>query len=114
MPLDATGYLNPRTDRDLAVLRTAREGIARPGGWCQGAYTQGSAHCAVGWLAEALGQHRVYQTTKFFAHRVFKPLLPTSCDDLIDYNDTSNEQFEIVYMFDRAIARLEASDALAS
>jgi len=33
MPLDATGYLEPQTqtDRDLAVLRAAREGIATPG-----------------------------------------------------------------------------------
>jgi hypothetical protein len=115
MPFDDAGYRKTQTERDLAVLRAAREGIARPGGWCQGVYTKGEAHCALGWLAEAMGQHRVYQSTKLFADRMFGPLLPPLYDDLIAFNDTPPiDQSEIVYMFDRAIARLEASDALAS
>jgi hypothetical protein len=110
MPLDATGFAITETqlDRDLAVLRAARDGIARPGGWCQHSYTDGRAHCAVGWIAEALGLRWHNRLTRKFSERIFLPILPTSCLRLQDYNDAASEQMEIAYLFDRAIARLEA------
>jgi hypothetical protein len=113
MPRDGT-YLPPetQTDRDLAVLRAAREGIARPGGWCQGEMDKDDAHCAVGWLIHVSTDSLSQRAVDELIERTIHPAIPLSFrrtqGGAMTYNDTRRNQSTIVRWFDRAIARLES------
>lgn len=106
---------NPQIERDIAILRRARDGIASPGGWCQGDYTKGVAHCALGWICVAMDHDHVYQATLVFARRVFDPILPPPIfqedNRLVCANDSATSQQEMAYLFDGVIARLEEKGA---
>ena len=113
MPFDSSPLEAPlaEIERDLAILRRAREGIAQPGGWCQGFGTKGSAHCVMGWVSVA-SEFGVCQSNGF-ADRVLVPELPPRWArgfNIVEFNDCrGRKQAEVVALFDRAIARLERS-----
>lgn len=109
MPRDGS-YLpqETQTDRDLAVLRAAREEIARPGGWCKGEYHNiWGGHCAVGAIEVALGM-RSLKAAKEIATRLLVPALPYSSTTVAGFNDWSFRLKEdVLALYDRAIARVE-------
>jgi hypothetical protein len=109
MPFDNTNY-ETQIDRDLRILRAAREGISKPGGWCKRVATEGLAHCIIGWVDISGGLGCV--ETNRLANRVLVPALPLRYRqtgfNIVEFNDGYNrKQADVVALFDRAIARLE-------
>lgn len=122
MPFDAT----PIDDllQDVALLRMARKGIAKPGGWCTGVLNDGRAHCAVGWLivASRKADGAALARASELAVKYLYPELPAvyhmerrfgSMPDILrktraitSFND-KGRQADAVALFDRAIAKLE-------
>lgn len=97
MPFDA-GFLTNK-ELDLAILRAARDGISKPGGWCQHCPADGhGAHCALGWIQHIGGGHR--------AVRWLQEALPPRHQEwgVPCYNDSRwRTQRQMVRLFDRAI-----------
>lgn len=116
MPLDATGF--PITQRDcyLAILHTARDGIAQPNGWCQNTYQHGSSRCAAGWIAVASG-HPDFDTMVKLSRLLLRPSLPLrwrifgylfNINGVGPYNDVWwRRQTTMIRLFDRAIRKME-------
>jgi hypothetical protein len=115
MPFDGTNF-ERRVDRDVAILKSARAGIAQPGGWCQGGLLRSrrgelTSRCAKGWLAHAGGYKRA-DDLELASDRLLAPALPLLCR-LIDsrvsvYNDAPRRtQKQMVALFDRAIRLVE-------
>lgn len=105
-------------ERDLDILRKAREGIGDESRWCRMAYGYGEAHCAIGWVAKAMEEkHPKLQwpaatdAAETFAHEFLAPCIPTRSParTVGCYNDTHSHR-SVVKLFDRAIKRLEAMD----
>lgn len=118
MPFDGTVYEQTEVEMDLATLRTARKGIARPGGWRQGGFGEGESRCMAGWLWGARIPSRsdldrlqgmIYRELPWWAKD------HSALGSIAAYNDSWwRRQKDVVRLFDRAIIRLEARDALAS
>jgi hypothetical protein len=110
MPFDNTTYpeTETRTERDLRILRAAREGISKPGGWCRHMVTipgELARHCAVGWIGAAVGSFE--DETLAYAQSLLERDLPKPYKVVTTYNDNIVNQSTVVRLFDRAIARLE-------
>src|ERR1700723_483080 len=115
MPFDGTNF-ERRGDRDVAILKVGRGGIAQPGGWCQGAMVCNPGgplerRCAQGWLAHVGGYERA-DDLELASDRLLAPALPWRYR-LIDsrvsiYNDAPRRtQKQMVALFDRAIRLAE-------
>jgi hypothetical protein len=113
MPFDNTTYpeTETRTERDLRILRAAREGISKPGGWCQGKLSRSrNRHCAAGWIAEArrsLGYSHGSDNVLMTAQMLLGPDLPGGCAATVTVFNDTRSQYDVVSLFDKAIARLE-------
>lgn len=110
MPFDASTWTPPlvQAQHDLNLLREMRAGISAPGGWCQGVGTRADgARCILGWAGAVTGSDRRE------AARFLSRVMPFGGSGLIAFNDeVGRTQAEVVALFDRAIARLEASYAV--
>lgn len=106
MPLDGTNYQTEQQDEVLALLRRARERVAK--GWCQGeAESVDGGVCMLGAIHDICRGH---QTNQWMLRRDAWLLLcePLPHRDGVIYNDAPGRtQAEIVALFDRAIARRE-------
>ena len=109
MPFDNTNYpeVESQIDRDLRILRAAREGISKPGGWCRQLTHPflTNRHCAVGWIGAAVGSFE--DETLAYAQSLLELDLPKPYKVVTTYNDNIMKQSTVVRLFDRAIARLE-------
>lgn len=113
MPFDNTNFETTENaiDRDLRILRAAREGISKPGGWCQGSFHEGDAHCAVGWIMHVTDNEPDTCMTDVLERAIF-PMLPKYAHgSLMIFNDLAIRQATVTKFFDRAIARLEQEKA---
>src|ERR1700676_2926425 len=54
MPFDGKGFDFGITARDVDILRTARDRVARPDGWIKLNLRDGNGRCAMGELADAM------------------------------------------------------------
>lgn len=109
MPFDSLPVERPLTqaDLDLAVLRRARCEVAKPRAWCQGTYSSdGGARCAAGWLMY-LGHWRSAKATALLVRGLPRDDNEAPWTQVYNYNDTHTQK-EVVALFDRAIASLEA------
>jgi hypothetical protein len=113
MPFDGTNF-ERRVDRDIAILKAAREGIAQPGGWHQGCLIGNhrapvQPRCADGWLAYA-GQFKRMEELFLTSSRLLGPALPWLWRHhaVPEYNDRPGRtQKQMVALFDRAIRLAE-------
>jgi hypothetical protein len=115
MPFDGTNF-ETRIDRDVKILKAAREGIAQPGGWCQGSLMGNHRgplrpRCAEAWLAHA-GEYQRMDDLELASDRLLAPALPwryRRTDSRVStYNDArSRTQKQMVALFDRAIRLAE-------
>ena len=77
MPFDGRNFVvSPAKQRDLAILRTARDALARPGNWIQGTLHYDGARCAVGWLIAAAGEGPVKASYNPLIAKLLQPALP--------------------------------------
>lgn len=106
MPFD--GHL---ADADVAMLRAARDGLVKRGGWRQSklGWAGEPSHCAIGWLLEAADWNRK-EVGRLVADYLLRALSERAqCDvdglwAIVRFNDAPNrKKAEVVRLFDDAI-----------
>lgn len=105
MPFDGETF--DRTD-DLALLRDARAKIAR--GWCQNVTTMRRGRQVSYCMLGAMGYDECFFLARARAEKLLGPFVPAEQQPITVFNDDpSRTQAEVVAVFDRAIAALEAA-----
>lgn len=121
MPLDGTSFVCDITLKDLAVLRSARQYIARPDGWCQIFLTDGNRRCAMGALGDALREARMPGPTSMaeFSAKMLVPVLERPEQWIYPgmshrgwavshfNDDRRTKKADVLALFDRGIQRAE-------
>ncbi len=117
MPLDGTNF--EQQDAVLDLLRRARDRVARPGGWCQDHARDGFGYCVLGAISyfDKRPEHIKMKDILIeslpwwwcVCHGIIRNT-ENPAGVIIEYNDAPGRtQAEIVALFDRAIAKREAS-----
>jgi hypothetical protein len=99
----------------LQTLKSARALIADEANWCQGRVFDGHKCCAVGALRKVTEGVRFpcsRNKLRWLAQIQLEALLTHGYTALSYFNDTHTHA-EVLALFDRAIARLEAGEVLA-
>ena len=112
MPFDCTP-VETRAQRDLRILRLARQAIARRGGWHRGGLGEpGVSMCAIGWLHH-IGWEVGDRDYEGLARRLLWPALPlrwrfTDHWALAQFNDAPwRRKQRVVRLYDKAIRLAE-------
>ena len=114
MPFDSTLFDLPQEDKTLTILRLAREGVSDPARWARDHLEDGPRSCALGWVWRHTHGGYLYENTVHVLSRS-APIRPAfSCDcgfcRVSAYNDApETSHADIVALFDRAIASMEAT-----
>jgi hypothetical protein len=116
MPFDGTDF-----GSDAAILRAARDGIADPERWCQGALLEhrpgGTARCVEGWILQFAAGNVVPLVSRYLfpelpwhlRHGMAQFDQDSRAFAVVRFQDTAwRRHAAVVALFDRAIARLEA------
>lgn len=94
------------------LLIKAREVIKNPENWCKTYYNWNGQYCAVGALFEVTGDRQdeiINDKLKLYPAYEYLNQLTLDSYGIIYYNDT-HEHWEVIAVFDRAIAMLTEND----
>ncbi len=111
MPFDGKGFkidLTRIETKDLAILREARDEIAKPRAWCSGSVERQRkngqvSRCIMGWLMW-IDNSRANQIAQEYLGPIVSKRI--GIGDVVSYNDTHRKP-NILSLFNEAIANLE-------